>query len=99
MQVDGCISMPPERPIWDGYCDFYGDGNSCGDFPRMLRNSLAARSQSSARKVCHSIQRRCSGLGNARSRGGAVRDLVFIGVTIFMFAVMIGYVRFCERMN
>ena len=65
----------------------------------MLRDSLAARSQSSAGDVYRSIQGRFYGLGNERRRGGTVLDLVFISVTVFIFLVMIGYVQFCERMK
>ena len=36
---------------------------------------------------------------NGRSRGGPVQDLTFIGLTLIMFLVMIGYVSFCARMN
>jgi hypothetical protein len=33
------------------------------------------------------------------SRGGAVPDLAFLGLTLFIFLLMIGYVRFCARLN
>jgi len=99
MQVDGCIWMPFERGLGNGYSDFCLAGSACGDFPGLLLNSLAARSQSSACDVCHSIQRRFSGLGKRGSGARTMPDLAFIGLTLFIFLVMIGYVRFCTRMK
>ena len=99
MEVDGGFSRPSESRFGNGYFDFFRDGSSRDDLSRLLRGSLAPGLQSSAGDVYRPVQRCLAGLKNGRSTGGAVHDLAFIGLTLIMFLVMIGYVRFCARMN
>jgi len=99
MELDGCGSMPSEDGFGYGYSNFYCDYNSRGDFSSLLRGCLTARVKSSACDVHRLVQKCFSGLGNGRSGGVAVPDLAFLGLTLFIFLLLIGYVRFCERMN
>ena len=55
--------------------------------------------KSSAGDAYRPVQECFAGLGNGRSGGGAVPDLAFLGLTLFIFLLLIGYVRFCERLN